>query len=51
MGEYAIFVWSCYGAVVVLMTVLAFINWKDKKADEKKLIILSKQLEEMNKQD
>ena len=51
MGEYAFFVWSCYGAVVVLMTVLAFTSWKDKKSDETKLNALSKQLEEMNKQD
>ncbi|MBT5186850.1 MAG: heme exporter protein CcmD [Kordiimonadaceae bacterium] len=51
MGEYAVFVWSCYGAVIVLMTALAFISWKNKKTDEKKLNALSKQLEEMNKQD
>jgi heme exporter protein CcmD len=51
MGEYAIFVWSCYGAVVVVMTALAYLSWKSKKSDEKLLDELNRQLEEMNAQD
>ena len=46
MGEYAIFVWPCYGAVVVLRTVLGFLSWKSKRDDEKKLKALQQELEE-----
>lgn len=51
MGEYAYFVWPCYIAVVVIMTGLGFISWKNKKDDEKKLKELSDQLENMRNQE
>lgn len=45
MGEYAIFVWPCYGAVVVLLSALGFSSWKNKRDDEKKLNELQQELE------
>ncbi|MBT5073777.1 MAG: heme exporter protein CcmD [Kordiimonadaceae bacterium] len=47
MGEYGIFVWPCYGAVVVLLTALCYLSWKNKRDDEKELSILQKQYEEL----
>ncbi|MDA0707597.1 MAG: heme exporter protein CcmD [Proteobacteria bacterium] len=49
MGEYGVFVWPCYGAVVGIMALLGFISWKNKTDDEKKLSLLESQLK--NKQD
>ena len=51
MGEYAIFVWPCYGAVVVLLTVLCYSSWNSKRADEKKLNELKQELESISKQE
>lgn len=48
MGEYAIFVWPCYGAVVVLLAVLGYSSWKNKRDDEKKLSELQRELEIMS---
>lgn len=50
MGEYAIFVWPCYGAVVLVLTVLCYSSWKSKRRDEKKLSDLQNEYEEMQNQ-
>ena len=49
MGEYAIFVWPSYAAVVVIMIAVAFISWKDKKRSEQKLAELQSKFNDMNK--
>ncbi len=51
MGEYAIFIWPCYLAVVVVMGVLGYSSWKNKRSDEKKLMALNARLENIQKQD
>ncbi len=51
MGEYAIFVWPSYAAVVVVLTVICFTSWKNKKADEKKLAALKSQLDNLSEQE
>lgn len=50
MGEYALFVWPCYGVVVALLTVLCYSSWKRKNDDEKKLSALQGEYEEMQNQ-
>lgn len=49
MGEYAIFVWPCYIAVVVLLTGLCYSSWINKRRAEKKLAELKQQLENLEK--
>jgi heme exporter protein CcmD len=51
MGEYAVFVWSCYGAVVVILTGLCIQSWTAKRRDEKELENLQSRFDELNKQD
>lgn len=51
MGEYAIFVWPCYGAVVVLLGLLGFSSWNNKRADAKKLNELQAKLATMEEQE
>jgi len=51
MGEYGIFVWPCYGAVVVLLSVLCYSSWKSKRDDEKKLSGLQSELENLSNQE
>ncbi|MCC3861952.1 heme exporter protein CcmD [Pseudemcibacter aquimaris] len=51
MGEYSIFVWPSYGAVVVLLLVLGVQSWISKRRDEKELDRLNRRFEELNKQD
>ncbi|MDG1708564.1 MAG: heme exporter protein CcmD [Emcibacteraceae bacterium] len=51
MGEYAIFVWSCYGAVVILLTALCIQSYVAKRNDEKKLENLQSKFDEISSQD
>lgn len=51
MGEYAIFVWPCYIAVVVLLTGLCYSSWLSKKKAEAKLADLKAQVELMENQE
>ncbi|MDG1438358.1 MAG: heme exporter protein CcmD [Emcibacteraceae bacterium] len=51
MGEYAIFVWSCYGAVVVLLTALCIQSFVAKRSDEKELDNLQSRFDEISNQD
>ena len=51
MGEYAIFVWPCYAAVVVLLSALCFLSWKNMKKDEQTLKELQDQLNKTSKQE
>ncbi len=47
MGEYGIFVWPCYIAVVVLLTGLCYQSWTVKRKAEAKLAELKDQLERL----
>lgn len=49
MGEYAFFVWSCYGAVVVILSVLGLLSWKSKQDDENELKSLQQKFDQLNK--
>jgi len=51
MGEYAVFVWPCYGAVVVLLGFLGFSSWKTKRNDAQKLKELQKEFANLEEQD
>lgn len=51
MGEYAIFVWSCYGSVALLLTLLCVQSWRAKRRDEKELRNLQVRFDEIIKQD
>ena len=51
MGEYGIFVWPCYGAVVFLLVFLGFLSWKNKRADANKLKELQAELAMIEEQD
>ncbi len=51
MGEYAIFVWPCYAATVVLMGILCYSSWKDKAANEKRLAELQDQAKKLDLQE
>lgn len=51
MGEYAIFVWPSYSAVIVLMAILGYLSWKNKRDDEKKLNALNSKLANTQAQD
>jgi heme exporter protein CcmD len=50
MGEYAIFVWLCYGAVILVLTALCYSSWNNKRSDEKKLRALQQEHEEVQSQ-
>ncbi len=45
MGEYAIYVWPCYIATVVLLTGLCYSSWVSRKRAERKLAELKEQLD------
>ncbi len=51
MGEYAIFVWPCYIAVVVLLTGLCYQSWTSKRKAEAKLADLKDQLQHLETQE
>jgi len=51
MGEYAIFVWPSYAAVVVIMFAVGLASWKDKKRSERKFADLQSKLDNLNKQE
>ena len=51
MGEYGIFVWPCYIAVVVLLTGLCYQSWTSKRRAEAKLADLKEQLAELESQE
>ncbi len=51
MGDYALYIWPCYSAVVLIMSVLGFISWNSKNNDQKKFTELNRQLQELNNQD
>jgi heme exporter protein CcmD len=44
MGEYGIFVWPCYGAVIILLGIYGFSSWKNKRTDVKKYNELKEKL-------
>lgn len=49
MGKYAIFVWPCYAATLVLLVGLCFSSWKNKRSDEKKLSELQSRMDNTEK--
>lgn len=51
MGEYAVFVWSSYSAVVIILGVLGIQSWISKRKEEKELEILSRKFEQLNDQE
>lgn len=51
MGEYAIFVWPCYAATVVLLTIVCYSSWADKKKAETKLASLKDEIENLESQE
>ena len=51
MGEYAIFVWPCYAATIVFLTVLCFSSWQEKRKNEKRLAELQDRLNKLNEQE
>lgn len=51
MGEYAIFVWPCYIAVVVLLTGLGYSSWTAKRKAIRKLEALKHRLDQLDSQD
>ena len=51
MGEYAVFVWPSYGAVVIILTVIGIQSWISKRKDEKELEKLTRKIEAISEQE
>lgn len=48
MGEYALFVWPSYAAVVIILGVIGIQSWIAKRKDEKELETLNRKYEELS---
>lgn len=51
MGEYSVFVWPSYGAVVIILGIIGIQSWLSKRKDEKELEILNRKIEELSDQE
>jgi heme exporter protein CcmD len=51
MGEYAIFIWPCYIAVVVLLAGLGYSSWIAKRKATRKLDDLKHRIDQLDSQE
>ena len=51
MGEYSIFVWPSYAAVLIILGVIGIQSWLSKRKDKRELEILNRKFEKLSDQE
>jgi heme exporter protein CcmD len=51
MGEYSIFVWPSYAAVLIILGVIGIQSWLSKRKDEKELEISNRKFQKLSDQE
>ena len=51
MGEYSIFVWPSYAAVLIISGVIGIQSWLSKRKDEKELEISNRKFQKLSDQE
>lgn len=51
MGEYSIFVWPSYAAVLIILGVIGIQIWLSKRKDEKELEISNRKFQKLSDQE
>jgi heme exporter protein CcmD len=51
MGEYSIFVWPSYAAVLIILGVIGIQSWLSKRKDEKELETSNRKFQKLSDQE
>lgn len=51
MGEYSIYIWSCYGVVILMVAGMSFLYYRHKKSGQKQVKLLEDYIDQLTKED